>query len=162
MKGREFYIPQEYLVFVIQFLNEFKNVSLKLNTYNSMLSALEEKLSLDECEKKKVREWNFAFEFTPLITTAYLGVYFEREEQGKRMEEYGVLEIRLESSDKNKVCDYHKIFFSEFLRKKGLLIEKLPRIEEENDVGIIVYNGIVLEERIKNVIGGSYEQILRE
>ncbi len=167
MKGEEFYVPEDYMSLILELLNEFK-IGLKVRTYDSMISALEEKLELEKNNKKEkigieeiIKKWDFAFEFSPLIVSAYLGVYFETKEKNKEEKEnYGVLEISLEGTKTKLILDYHKIFFTELLRRKGLYVEEIPKIEEEKDIGIVVYNGVPLKQRIKNVLGGSYTQLL--
>ena len=54
MKGEEFYVPEDYMSLILELLNEFK-IGLKVRTYDSMISALEEKLELEKNNKEEKR-----------------------------------------------------------------------------------------------------------
>ncbi len=163
MSGREFYVPEEHIDFIVKVNSEVRGAGFLIETYNNMVKALEDKVSFsDESLIKRIQRWNFAFEFSPLVVSAYFPI--DNIEGDSIMT--GILRVELKS-DK----DYVMIHFTDELRNKGLTIEKLPH---KKNRGIVFYNGILLEEFLydeikksyKNkgksiILGGSYEQLLQ-
>lgn len=158
----ELYVPKEFVELVKKYVNETKHRKegkIIMRIYEDMYSALENKIKSFKGEKKeeiksKVLRWDYAFEFNPIFP---ISIYKKIEKNNKE----GIAAIELIGEHPY----YGLVFLANEMIDLGLLIEKAP----EKDIGVVSYEGLPLEEYLKEelkqkrniILGGYFEQVFK-